>query len=197
MRPFDAPARQPLPGAPDGAWRLPRRSLWVGLCILAAGSPLGGQTAPAAPCSAPEYRAFDFWVGEWDVYGPGGDQVGQNVIRTTMNGCVLHESYDGGQGYHGESFNVWDASRGAWHQSWVDNGGALLLLEGEATDGGMVLQGSTLRADGTAVLNRITWVRLDASGDRVRQHWEASTDGGDNWSTVFDGEYRRRPPSQR
>jgi len=27
---------------------------------------------------------------------------------------------------------------------------------------------------------------------RVRQHWEATTDGGKTWTTVFDGYYSRR-----
>ena len=40
-------------------------------------------------------------------------------------------------------------------------------------------------------VQRITWTPLDDG--RVRQHWEATTDGGKAWSTVFDGYYARRP----
>ena len=31
-----------------------------------------------APCSAPEYRQFDFWLGEWEVQNPQGQVVGKN-----------------------------------------------------------------------------------------------------------------------
>ncbi|UCC25732.1 MAG: hypothetical protein JSU98_01290 [Gemmatimonadales bacterium] len=154
--------------------------------------PASAQGGASAPCSAPEYRAFDFWIGEWDVFSPDGRKVGANAIRSTMGGCVLHESYDGQQGFHGESFNSWDALRGVWHQSWMDNSGTVLLIEGGVRDGAMVLEGTTMGADGATVLNRITWTVLNESGDRVRQHWQASTDGGETWTQVFDGEYRRR-----
>lgn len=160
--------------------------------VLWAPAPTLAQTAPASPCSAPEHRAFDFWVGEWDVFTPDGRQAGQNVITRTMGGCVLHESYDGGQGYHGESFNVYDASRGLWHQTWVDNGGLLLVIEGGVRDGAMVMEGSTVAGEGVRMLQRISWTPLSEDGSRVRQFWQQSSDGGESWTTVFDGEYRRR-----
>src|SRR5690349_14625624 len=33
---------------------------------------------PAADtgCAAPESRQFDFWIGDWDVFGPAGKLVG-------------------------------------------------------------------------------------------------------------------------
>lgn len=158
---------------------------------LAVPDPAAAQV-PAAPCETPEHRAFDFWVGEWDVFTPDGRQAGRNSITRAMGGCVLHESYDGAPGYHGESFNVYDASRGVWHQTWVDTGGLLLVLEGGVHDGAMVLEGETRDAQGAVTRHRITWRVLDEDGSRVRQHWEQSTDGGESWTTGFDGEYRRR-----
>ncbi len=42
------------------------------LTALAAGSgPTQGDTIgikPAAPCAGPEFRQFDFWLGDWDTY---------------------------------------------------------------------------------------------------------------------------------
>lgn len=161
------------------------------LAALAPAVPAAAQSGPPR-CATPEHRAFDFWAGEWDVFTPDGRQAGTNVISVVMGGCVLHERYQGGSGYHGESFNVYDASRGVWHQSWVDTGGLLLLLEGGLRNGAMVLEGVTVDPEGEEILNRITWTPLDEDGSRVRQHWERSADGGQQWSTVFDGEYRRR-----
>ena len=160
---------------------------WI-LLPLCLAPPLGAQT----PCETPDHRAFDFWVGEWEVYRLGTETLaGTNRIESTLGGCVLHETYATPTGYEGESFSIYDAGRGVWHQSWVDNGGLLLRIEGGVRDGAMVLEGTTTGPDGAETLNRVTWSRLDDGGDRVRQHWETSTDGGATWTTAFDGEYRR------
>ena len=107
-----------------------------------------------------------------------------------MGGCVLHESYTSSSGYYGESFNVYDANRRGWHQSWVDNTGLLLTLEGVFEDGRMVLAGETVGPDGTVSEQRITWSVVDGDPDRVRQLWQTRTDGGD-WTVAFDGLYVR------
>ncbi len=36
-------------------------------------------TPPPAPCADPEYRKFDFWVGEWNVTA-NGQPAGHNLI---------------------------------------------------------------------------------------------------------------------
>jgi hypothetical protein len=136
------------------------------------------------------HRAFDFWIGEWDVHGKDGTRVGTNSIQRAIGGCALHERYDTGRGYHGQSFNVYDASRKVWHQTWVDSSGLLLLLEGGVRDGNMVLEGKTVAADGRVVRQRITWTpNPDGS---VRQFWE-STNARGEWTVAFDGKYTRRP----
>ena len=160
-------------------------SLVLGACLIAG----AGRPALAAPCEAPEYRQFDFWVGEWDVHGAAGKMAGSNHIEREYGGCVLHERYTTPGGYIGESLNTWDAGRGVWHQTWVDNAGTLLLLEGGLRDGNMVLEGRTIGADGQAKRHRITWTpNPDGS---VRQLWE-STDAAGAWMTVFDGLYTRK-----
>lgn len=152
---------------------------------------LSGPVAAQTACTSPEHRAFDFWVGSWEVYDRTGTRRGTNEIRSILGGCVLHESYSTPAGYAGESFSLYDASRGVWHQSWVDNGGLLLDIEGGLRSGDMVLEGITVDTDGRELMNRITWSRLDDAGDRVGQLWEVSRDGGATWTVAFDGDYRR------
>lgn len=145
--------------------------------------------ATAAPCDAPEFRGFDFWLGEWRVTTPDGKVAGINRIEREYGGCVLHERYVTGRGYSGESLNTYDAGRKVWHQSWVDNSGTLLLIEGGIRDGSMVMEGETRDAEGKVTRHRITWTP-NADGS-VRQHWQTG-DGKGEWTTVFDGRYTRQ-----
>ncbi|HZP12672.1 MAG TPA: hypothetical protein VFB36_09655 [Nevskiaceae bacterium] len=146
-------------------------------------------TSAHAGCDAPEYRQFDFWVGEWKVHKPDGGLAGTNSITKEYGGCVIHEHYVTGHAYSGESLNLYDASRKLWHQSWVDTDGTLLLLEGGLKGNSMVLEGDSKAADGSIVKNRITWTP-NADGS-VRQLWEA-TDAKGKWTTAFDGRYVRK-----
>lgn len=153
--------------------------------LLAAVAP---AFATEAPCATPAHRAFDFWIGTWDVARPDGTLAGRNRIEAVLGGCALHESWVGASGYSGHSYNVYDAARNLWHQTWVDSTGTPLFLEGGLRDGRMVLQGEQASKDGKA-LHRITWTPLP--GGQVRQHWELSKDAGRNWQTLFDGRYTR------
>lgn len=156
----------------------------IGGAIACVGLPAAG-----APCDGAAYREFDFWLGEWQVRTPDGKLAGTNRIERKYGGCVLHERYDTGRGYSGESLNVYDASRKLWHQTWVDSSGTLLLLEGGLRGGSMVLEGQAAANNARPTQHRITWTP-NADGS-VRQFWE-STDAGGQWSTAFDGLYTRR-----
>ncbi len=86
---------------------------------------------PHRPCNTPEYRQFDFWVGDWDVESaaaPG--TVSRNLISRIHDGCTLREEYTTPYGYAGMSLNFYDAPRKVWHQTWIDNQGGALFLEG-------------------------------------------------------------------
>lgn len=135
-------------------------------------------------------RDFDFWVGEWDVFGPGDRQVGTNSITRLLDGGALAEHWRGAGGVEGHSLNSYDAGTDRWHQTWVDSTGGLLLLDGGLVEGAMVLEGTVAATDGgEPQRQRITWTR---EPDGVRQHWESSDDDGATWQTAFDGRYRRR-----
>lgn len=149
----------------------------------------GGSQAPRR-CSAPEHRQFDFWVGDWDVTNAAGKPAGHNRIEPILRGCALRETWTGAGGSHGTSYNAWDRQRRRWHQTWMDDGGLVLRLEGGFSDGKMVLSGETLDSSGTVVQNRITW--QETAPGAVRQLWEVSSDSGKTWGVIFDGQYRKR-----
>lgn len=142
-----------------------------------------------AACDSDFFNQFDFWVGHWNVTTAQGKVAGYNEISKSLDNCVLHEHYKTPAGYEGESFNIYSQQKKQWHQTWVDNSGTLLQLDGGLTDGAMVLTGPGLMPDGSKVTHQITWTP-NANGT-VRQHWEMSKDNGKTWSTLFDGIYTK------
>jgi hypothetical protein len=138
------------------------------------------------PCNSPEYRQFDFWLGQWQVLNPDGSLAGVNIIERKHGGCVIHEQYRTATGYSGESLNIYDSSTKLWHQTWVDNSGLLLVLQGQFSEGRMILQ-SPKQQSKTSVRHRITW-SLTAEKN-VHQLWE-TTDSSGQWTVAFDGLYQ-------
>ena len=152
--------------------------------------------APPKPCSSAEYRQFDFWIGDWNVTS-NEERVGTNSIHPIHGGCALQENWRGTGvgGISGTSFNIYDQATGRWHQTWVDDSGTLLLLDGGLVDGVMVLSGQRPARDGSGMAqHRISWTsNPDGS---VRQLWEASKDDGGSWTVLFDGLYNKAPAGQ-
>jgi hypothetical protein len=160
------------------------------LFALVLAAPAMAASAPPPACTAEAYRQFDFWAGDWNVTQQG-KQAGTNRIERILGGCALLESWAGAGGSRGHSLNYYDAGRGVWHQTWVDNQGAPLELDGGLMGGSMVLSGETHNAaTGGTTMNRLTWTPLPDG--KVRQHWEVSGDGGKTWTTAFDGLYARK-----
>jgi hypothetical protein len=157
--------------------------------FVLAGLSFAAGAAPPAPCASAEHRQFDFWIGDWQVHKNDGVFAGFNRITSEYRGCVIHERYGTGRGYSGESLNVYDAARKVWHQSWVDDTGLLLTLEGRWNGKSMVLEGLAPGSDGAMAKQRITWTP-NADGS-VRQLWETA-DAKGVWSVAFDGRYTKQ-----
>ena len=142
------------------------------------------------PCNDKNYRAFDFWLGEWDVRAANASSTAAiNAISSTHDGCAILEQYQAGD-FTGMSINFYDAARKTWHQTWIANNGSPLYLEGGPQGTGtMILSDKGLPGATEDTINRITWTLLDDG--RVRQHWQNSNDEK-IWATVFDGYYSKR-----
>lgn len=159
------------------------------LCALGLLAAAASHAAAPPACTAAEHRQFDFWLGDWQVHRPDGTLAGLNRITREYGGCVIHERYANGRGYSGESLNVYDVARQLWHQTWVDDTGLLLTLEGRWNGKSMVLEGVAPGADGAPAKQRVTWTpHADGS---VRQLWEAVNARGE-WRVVFDGKYTKQ-----
>jgi tetratricopeptide (TPR) repeat protein len=145
----------------------------------------------AVPCEHdPRYRQFDFWLGTWDVYGPGGMKAGTNRIEKDLGGCLLVENWTSASGGTGRSLNYYDPALDRWRQVWVDAQGGNILSEGGLRDGGMYFEGANVSRDGSSERFRMTFT--PSPDGSVRQFIEQSRDGGETWYVWFDGRYVRQ-----
>jgi len=159
------------------------------LALVGAPAASHAQAPPAKPCATEAHRQFDFWIGDWDVTQPDGTPAGHNTIESILGGCVLTENWTAASsGHAGRSFNIYDAAGDRWHQTWVDNSGLLLELNGKLEDGRMVLKGEGKARDGKKLQHEIAWT-LQEDGT-VKQHWRMKKEG-DSWQDAFVGIYRK------
>ena len=177
-----------------GSWRAS-----VLLCIVLGLAPAAqGQSKKKAPppvagkataCSTPAHRQFDFWLGDWNVSTPQGAPAGTNHVERLLEGCALQEHWEASDGSKGTSLSSYDAVGRKWRQTYVDDTGQVLVLEGDFKDGKMVLQGEKTMGRQKSALQRISW---QAVADKVRQRWDISQDDGKTWSLLFEGVYSKK-----
>ena len=148
----------------------------------------------AAPCKFPdknpEYRQFDFWLGEWDVYGQGGAKAGSSKIDLILGDCVVLENWTGGAGGEGKSFNKYSPEFKRWEQYWVDAQGSTTFFHGKLEGKNMVYYAETPQPDGSILKRRLTFFNLGR--DKVRQFSQQTKDDGKSWQTEYDLIYIRK-----
>lgn len=168
-------------------------------CLVAASYSLcADETTPSPkvtpPCQQAEhYRHFDFWLGQFDVYGKpdkSGPLYGTNTISSSQQGCLLTEEWIGAKGSTGTSVNYYDGVKGLWVQHWVSADGTVINIEGGLTDGSMLLKGHIYYANSkTNPIRKFkgTWTPLKEGV--VKQFFEESIDDGKTWTAWFTGYY--------
>lgn len=170
------------------------RLLYLLLILATYTSAASQQLVQRSPCVTDSvYRQFDFWIGEWDVYGKNGRKAGDSRIEIILDSCIILENWTSANGgYAGKSFNTYNAVSRQWQQTWVDNrGGSTEFLEGRYENRRMVfLTKPYLYSKDTMAIRRLTFYNL-APG-KVRQHGEISKDAARTWTTEYDLEYRRK-----
>lgn len=164
------------------------RWLLIGFLVLTV--TVEAQT-DACSCCSEAHNAFNFWLGEWEVYDNDGKLVGKNYIVKEQDGCILSENWTSSNGqFTGSSTNFFNAQTQQWNQLWIDNTGAHLYLSGERKDNQMILASNEIpRENDTPYINRITWT-LNKDGT-VRQLWEILAEG-EVINVAFDGLYRKK-----
>lgn len=161
------------------------------LAAMVQDPPPAGPPAPPS-CGTAKYAAFDFWVGEWDVFRPDtGTQVARSRIEKVSAGCAIRETWMPLQGGGGSSLSAYDPASDTWHQLWIGARPGRVFFEGGVVDEAMVLTGYWGKDPaGNKLLIRMTYTLGDDGS--VRQYGQQSADHGRNWSDSFDLTYRPR-----
>lgn len=142
--------------------------------------------------SLSEFRQFDFWIGEWEVYdSASGNKVGENSISGREQDCVLLEQWRGASGSTGMSMNYYNPLTEEWRQVWVSAGRYAIDIVGGLRGSAMVLEGYLFDYQGESATFRGTWTPNDDGS--VRQFFEQFNNDSQQWETWFDGRYVRKP----
>jgi len=150
--------------------------------------------ANSHPCaSLPAAHAFDFWLGDWDVFLTSNLSIktGFNSITSRSGGCVILENWEAQGPHTGMSLNYFDPTSNKWQQKWAGSGQDIQeFYDGEYTDGAMRFKWDGTNPDGTKFMGKLTFSNLP--NGNVRQHSESSSDGGKTWADVYDFTYVKR-----
>lgn len=150
----------------------------------------------AHPCQDPEFRQFDFWIGDWDVTSTGdATPQGTSHIAKEMDGCVVWENWKSlGSPYFGKSYNTYNVNLKRWEQYWVDNGAGVIFFHGTLKDGVMDYWTDDVpQPDGKVLRRHLQF--FDLAPGKVRQFSQGSNDGGKTWNVEYDLTYNRHTES--
>lgn len=142
------------------------------------------------PCSAPEASQFDFWVGDWNLYS-ADTLTGTNAVYKIMDGCTLQENFESSKiKYRGKSWSMYNNQTKEWQQTWVDNQGGYIVLNGKFENGTMILFTGVTKANGKDMVYRMRY--HDIKKDSFEWDWESSSDNAVTWKPDWHIHYERK-----
>jgi len=130
-----------------------------------------GWVSPSTPCTLPEHRQFDFWLGSWDV-GTTGPPFAVSDITATPEGCAILEHWQPSSAPEGRSISFYQPSTDMWYQTYVDSDGQRLTIAGRFEGGVMTMINPP---GGGTTHERWQWF---VDGNGVRQTAATTTNGG-------------------
>jgi imidazolonepropionase-like amidohydrolase len=170
-----------------------------------AGAPL------SSPCTAPEARAFDFWIGDWDIRqqilrkdGTWLELPAHTSVTATLDGCALIEHWQGQVSFfwegmqepetmRGLSVRAYDHGTGKWFIHWMDTRAPRF---GAPYAGTFVSgRGEFFREFETPEGRRVGRITFsDIAADSVAWELAISTDDRKTWQTLWTMDMRRSRP---
>lgn len=162
----------------------------------------------SATCGPPRARAFDFWVGRWNIRqkilqedGTYLELPAQTDVSLALDGCALIEQWEGEVQFYWEgmreaesmkalSVRAYDPRAGQWYIYWMDTRSRNFDAPyvGGFADGKGEFYREWETADGKRV-GRITF--SDISPSSVDWRLDVSSDGRRSWTTIWAMEMER------
>jgi hypothetical protein len=165
-----------------------------------------GQTQPAAPaapaappCSTPEYRQLDFWVGDWVATwtnANGSQGTGRNrITRDEYGSCVITERFTTDDGsLRGFSISTYVPAAREWRQTWVDaQGGYFDLFGGPSTEPGQRFVLEVYRRRPEMRFSRMVFE--DVQPDSFTWRWQGRAAAEAAWADLWVIRYTRARPA--
>ena len=138
-------------------------------------------------------KAFDFWVGNWDLEWNGKDNQimkGTNSIVKILDGTVLQENFkDPVSGFKGTSISVYNKKKNEWHQAWADNQGGYYDFIGEIDENKRIFKTIPKEINGKIIIQRMVFYNITPTS--ITWDWESSSDNGENWKLLWKIKYKR------
>ena len=151
---------------------------------------LNAQTKNKKPCNSKEYKQFDFWLGNWNVYNVKNQLIGTNKIVKMKNACAIQENWKSKTSQSkGTSYNFYNATDKIWNQVWIDNIGGSLELKGTYKNNKMILKSKLISGTKGDYYNQITW--FNNSDGTVTQLWELLDINNTPFNEIFRGTYKK------
>ncbi|MES1228423.1 MAG: DUF1579 family protein, partial [Armatimonadota bacterium] len=141
----------------------------------------------------PVVHEFDFWVGDWDIKtetrpDPRKEEwtnnTGKNHVEKILGSEVVQENFTG-PNLVGKSWSAYDSVAKVWRQTWVDNQGGYISLDGKFENGVMTLY-TTPNMSG----RKYRMVYQDIQTDSFLWKWEVQMKDG-KWAPMFICHYTR------
>jgi hypothetical protein len=168
------------------------KTLSIAITIIVLACTLFSQDK--SPCSLPEAKQFDFWVGEWDLSWKnekGVTETGTNKVTKILDGCVVQENFSTSDGsFKGTSVSLYNAKLERWQQTWVDNSGAYFDFTGFFNSGMMILSHNAKDKDGNPITYSMVFYNI--TENEFDWRWESSTDNGFKWTELWKIHYKRK-----
>lgn len=158
-----------------------RQLIAAGL-LLAAGI---AHSTESSHCSAPEYRQFDFWVGNWEAFDRDGKLLGHTLIEKIEQGCVLQEWWrgNGAENGAGTSLSMYDRKHKLWRHTWASVRGNFAPIDGGWQGNRMLMTGYFVNDRGEREFHRTVW---EPAPGGVHHRWDSTTDGGVTWNVIHE-----------
>ncbi len=161
--------------------------------IAGAASSIEAQQPAAKPCSGPEHRTLDFWVGDWVAHDDKGQAIGTNrITRDEYGDCVITEHFRMADGsLTGHSVSIYRPALKQWRQTWVDSQNGFFDLSGGPVSGGdHVFALENKRVTETRAHQRMIW--QDVKPDSFTWRWQQRTKADEPWADSWVIFYKRK-----